>query len=71
MAPQYEAAAGELEPRVRIAKLNTEVAPNLSNAFSIRSIPTLIMFKGGREIARQSGALGKTQILDWVRAHSA
>jgi thioredoxin 2 len=70
MAPQYEAAAGELEPQIRVAKLNTEAAPNLGNAFSIRSIPTLIMFKGGREIARQSGAIGKAQILDWVRAHT-
>jgi thioredoxin 2 len=71
MAPQYAAAAAELEPKVRVAKLNTDAAPNTSAAFSIRSIPTLILFKGGREIARQSGAMGKAQILAWVQSHAA
>jgi len=70
MAPQYEEAAAELEPHVRLAKLNTEAEPDLAGQFGIRSIPTLIMFRSGREIARQSGALGKPDIVRWVRAHS-
>lgn len=69
MAPQFEAAARELEPRVRLVKLNTEEAPALSAAMNIRSIPTLALFSGGREIARQPGAMGAADIVRWVRAH--
>ena len=69
MAPHYAAAAAELEPQVRLAKLNTEAEPALAGEFAIRSIPTLVLFKGGREMARQSGALGKADLLRWVRAH--
>jgi thioredoxin 2 len=71
MAPQYEEAARELEPRTRLAKLNTEAVPELAGQFGIRGIPTLIMFKGGREVARQSGAMGKSDIVGWVRRHAA
>ncbi|WP_288253266.1 thioredoxin TrxC [uncultured Hydrogenophaga sp.] len=69
MAPQFEAAARELEPHVRLVKLNTEEAPSLSAAMSIRSIPTLALFAGGREIARQPGAMGAADIVRWARAH--
>jgi len=69
MAPQFEAAARELEPRVRLVKLNTEEAPSLSAAMNIRSIPTLALFSGGREIARQPGAMGAADIVRWTRAH--
>ena len=69
MAPQFEAAARELEPRVRLVKLNTEEAPGLSAAMNIRSIPTLALFSGGREIARQPGAMGAADIVRWARAH--
>jgi thioredoxin 2 len=68
MAPAYAAAAGELEPAVRLAKLNTDDAPALAGEFGIRSIPTLMLFKGRREVARQSGALAKADIVRWVRA---
>ena len=68
MAPQYAEAAGELEPNVRLAKLNTEAEPGLASQFGIRSIPTLALFKGGREVARQSGAMGKADIIRWVRS---
>lgn len=68
MAPHYAEAAVALEPRVRLAKLNTEDAPSLSTRFNIRSIPTLALFKGGREVARQAGALGKADIIRWVNA---
>jgi thioredoxin 2 len=69
MAPEYAAAAGELEPKVRLAKLDTEAHPNLAGRFAIRSIPTLILFRGGREVARQSGAMGRAEIARWVGSH--
>jgi thioredoxin 2 len=68
MAPQYAQAASELEPNVRLAKLNTDAEPAIAGQFGIRSIPTLALFKAGREIARQSGAMGKADIVRWVRA---
>ena len=71
MAPQYAQAARELEPKVRLAKLNTDEAQQIAGEFAIRSIPTLILFKGGREIARHSGAIGTPDILRWVRSHAA
>ena len=70
MAPHYAAAAAELEPQVRLAKVNTEAEPALAGEFGIRSIPTLAVFKGGREVARQAGAMGKADLMRWVRAHT-
>jgi len=67
MAPQFERAAKELEPAVRFAKLDTEAAQGIAGRYAIRSIPTMIVFKGGREIARQSGALDAASIVRWVR----
>lgn len=69
MAPQYEQAAAQLEPHVRVARLNTEAAPALAARFDIRSIPTLALFRGGREIARQPGAMGAADIVRWARSH--
>src|SRR5688572_27665966 len=57
MAPAFQKAAGLLEPRLRLAKVNTEDQPALAARYNIRSIPTLMLFAGGREAARQSGAL--------------
>ena len=71
MAPAFEQAAAELEPQVRLAKVNTEEAQSLAARFSIRSIPTLALFRGGREIARQPGAMGAADIVRWTRAHLA
>jgi len=70
MAPHYAEAARELEPKARFAKVNTDAEPNLGSEFGIRGIPTMILFKAGKEIARQSGAIGKSDILRWVRTHS-
>jgi thioredoxin 2 len=70
MAPEFEKAAGMLEPSFRMAKVNTEVAQNLAQRFDIRSIPTMALFRGGREIARQSGAMGAAAIASWVRANA-
>ena len=67
MAPQFERAAGELEPQVRLAKLNTEEAQSVAAQFNIRAIPTLVLFKGGREIARQPGAMDANGVVRWVR----
>jgi thioredoxin 2 len=69
MAPAYEQAAGKLEPHVRLAKLNTELAPAIGAQFAIRSIPTLALFRGGREVARQAGAIGAAEILRWTQSH--
>ena len=68
MAPQFEAAAKELEPHVRLVKVNTEEAQQLGAQLNIRSIPTLALFVGGREVARQPGAMGKADIVRWVHA---
>ena len=71
MAPAYEQAAGQLEPVVRLAKLNTEEAPDLGRRYGIRSIPTLVMFRQGREVARQPGAMGLPQIVQWVQRNAS
>lgn len=67
MAPHFERAAAEIEPRARLAKLDTEAEGALAARFNIRSIPTLIAFQGGREIARQSGAMPLPQLVQWIR----
>ena len=67
MAPEFEAAARELGPRARLAKLDTEAAPDIAARFDIRSIPTTILFSGGREIARRSGALQRSAIVAMAR----
>jgi thioredoxin 2 len=68
MAPEYAAAASELEPQVRLAKVDTDAAPTLGAEFGIRSIPTLVCFRSGREVARRTGALSKAEIVRWVRS---
>lgn len=69
MAPHFERAAGQLEPQVRLAKVDTQVAPTLAQRHGIRSIPTLILFRHGRELARQSGAMDANNIVRWTRQH--
>ena len=68
MAPAFEAAAKELEPGMRLVKVSTEEAPALAAALSIISIPTLALFRGGQEVARQAGALPAGQIVAWARS---
>src|ERR1700674_2350533 len=68
MAPAYEQAAQRLEPTMRVAKLNTEEAQQLAASYSIRSIPTLALFKNGREFARQAGAMDAKGIVTWAQA---
>jgi thioredoxin 2 len=67
MAPAYAQSATALEPRARLAKVDTEAHPDLASRFGIRSIPTLIAFRGGREIARQSGALPASALQQWIK----
>ncbi len=69
MAPAFAQAATQLEPQLRLAKVDTEAVPNLAARFQIRSIPTLALFAGGREIARQPGAMGTADIVRWARSH--
>ncbi|MDK2745316.1 MAG: thioredoxin TrxC [Nitrospira sp. BO4] len=69
MAPAYEQAAKMLEPHVRLAKVNTEEEQRLGARFGIQSIPTMIVLRGGREVARQSGALGLQDLVRWVHTH--
>lgn len=67
MAPAFEEAARQLEPRVRLVKVNTEEAQGLGARLNIRSIPTLALFVGGREVARQAGAMGAADIVRWTQ----
>lgn len=67
MAPNFAQAARDMEPRARFAKVNTEQEQQLAARFNIRSIPTLAIFKGGREIARQSGAFDLNSLKQWVQ----
>ncbi len=68
MAPSYNKAAALLEPRVRVAKLDTEQAPEIAARWGIRSIPTLILFHHGRELDRRSGALDLASLTRWVNS---
>lgn len=65
-APTFELAAAQLSGRVRLAKLDSEANQQLSAQLGIRSIPSLILFKDGREVARQSGAMPLQQLLAWL-----
>lgn len=69
MAPAFVQAAARLEPQVRLAKLDTEQAQQLAAQFNIRSIPTLALFRGGREVARQAGAMDAANIVRWTQSN--
>ena len=70
MAPHFANVATQL-PEVRFAKVDTEANPQTSAAHAIRGIPTLILFRGGKEVARQSGAMAAGDLVRWVQAHVA
>jgi len=69
MAPAFEQASAELSPDVRLAKLNTEEEQGIAGHLNIRSIPTMVLFKNGREVTRQAGALQAADIKTWVKNH--
>jgi thioredoxin 2 len=66
MSPQFAAAAAKAEPAMRFLKLNSDEAPELSTRLAIRGIPTMLLFEGGKEVARVSGAMSSSDILKWV-----
>jgi thioredoxin 2 len=68
MAPAFETAARDLGPSARLVKVDTDASPGLAARFGIRSIPTLILFRAGRESARRSGAIDAGSLTRWVRA---
>jgi thioredoxin 2 len=70
MAPFFEQAAAELEPHIRFAKVNTDENPALSQRYQISSIPTTAVFKAGREVARQPGAMNLPQLLQWIKSNA-
>lgn len=70
-APTFEQAARELEPNIRLAKLNTETNQQVAGRWKIRSIPTLILFKHGKEVARLSGAVALPQLKQWLKQQGA
>lgn len=70
MAPAYEKAAQRLEPDLRVAKLNTEEAQQIAAQYNIQSIPTLALFRGGKEVARKSGAMDAALIESWIKSKS-
>jgi thioredoxin 2 len=65
-APVFAEAAASLEPRLRLAKVDTEAQPALAQRFGIRSIPTLLVMRQGREVARQAGALNGMQLRQFL-----
>lgn len=70
MAPAFNQAAKQLNPKVRLAKLQVDVNQAIAGRYGIQSVPTLILFKGGREAARISGALDASALTAWARQHA-
>ena len=70
MAPAYAQAAARLEPHVRLLKVDTEAAQDLAARYAIRSIPLLALFRGGREVARQPGAMDAGGIVAWAQSRA-
>lgn len=69
MTPVFAQAARELEPRFRLLKVNTDVEQELAQRFAIRGIPTFVIVRNGKEVARASGAMAPAGFIEWVRAH--
>jgi thioredoxin 2 len=66
MAPHYAAAAGRLEPKVRLLKLNSEAEPQAASALGVSGIPALILFQDGVEVGRKAGLMSADQIVSWT-----
>jgi len=71
MAPVFEGAAKEFEPRLRLAKVDTDAEPALAARFHIQAIPTMVLVRGGRELARHSGAMPAGALRAWIERHLA
>ena len=70
MAPIFEQAARQLEPAVRLAKVDTDASPQIASRFSVQSIPSLVLVRHGREIARRAGVMPLAQLVAWARQHA-
>lgn len=70
MAPQFAAAAAQAADKARFGKVDTERFPELAARFGIRSIPTMVLFQDGREVARTSGAMSAADLLHWLARHA-
>lgn len=70
MAPAFKQACAQLEPQIRLVKLNTENEQGIAAQFRIQSIPTIALFKNGQEVARQPGAMSSSDIVRWVLSQS-
>jgi len=70
MAPAFAEASAQLEPNIILAKLDTEAAQQTAAQFGIRSIPSILMFKNGKEVSRQAGALSVQQIIQWANSQA-
>jgi thioredoxin 2 len=68
-APTFLQATSQLEPRAKLIKINTEIEQQVAGKFNIRSIPTLAIFKNGKEVARRSGAMKLTNFISWVNTN--
>jgi thioredoxin 2 len=71
MAPMFEAAAADLEPQVRLLKLNADEAPGIAAEYEVSGIPALLLFRGGRVVARSAGVMDARRIVAWTRGHLA
>ena len=69
MAPIFASAARQFEPALRFAKVDTDAEQELAARFGIRTIPTMILFQGGRELARHSGAMPASALTQWIKQH--
>ena len=70
VAPVVDEIAEQYDGKVKVVKVNTDENPSVASTYGIRSIPTLALFRGGREVARQPGAMGAADIVRWVQSHS-
>jgi len=70
MTPVFEQAAQQLEPHVRLGKLNTENEPEIAARYGIRSIPTIALFKHGKVIAQQAGAMDINSLVGWANSYA-
>jgi len=68
MAPEFERAAAQLEPAVRLVKVNVDEEPTLAQRYRVQSIPTLLLAFQGRELARAAGARSAAQLVQWTQA---
>jgi thioredoxin 2 len=69
MAPEFERAAAQLEPRIRLVKVNVDEEPQIAGQFRVQSIPTVALLLHGRELARTAGAMPAAALAQWALAH--